>query len=259
MVKRIQWTAFVFIITIIVVRGFWPAVFALDRYSVGLLFLVAIPLLAPFLKRAKWFGAEFDFKENTQQLATQVEDSIEEQTEIEEETLAADIMETFSAETAMSLVEQDQNLALASLRIEIERILRLAYQTLINPEASTKAGVSFLVDELHKNGVIRNHQRDAIRQITKLCNEAIHGAEVTVQDAIKVIKLTVELSQSFSLGYSINFQPNTEYETQGLLCEWEHCLEHLPVRENDDRSCHVFGHDCPGGLGTRMKCQKGKE
>jgi hypothetical protein len=257
MLKKIQWAAFVFIIAIVVVRGFWPEAFTLDKYSVGLLFLLAIPLLAPFLKKAKWFGVEFDFKENIQQLVNLVEESKEEKKEIEEEKRPVDIIETFSAESAMNLVEQDPNLALAALRIEIERILRLACQTLINPESSAKNAIGFLVKELHEHGTIGDHQRDTIHQITKLCNEAVHGGNVSMHDAIEVIDLTIELSRSFSLGYSINFQPNPEYEEQGLSCEWEHCVEHFPLREKrDDRSCHVFGHDCPGGIGIRAKCQK---
>lgn len=253
----IQWSAFAFIIAIVVVRGFWPLVFSLDIYSVSLLFLLAIPLLAPFLKKAKWFGAEFDFKENIQQLENLVEESKEEKKVIEVEKPPVDNIETFSAESAMNLVAEDANLALAALRIEIEQILRLAYQTLIHPDSSAKKGIGFLTKKLYKNGTIGDHQREAIHQITKLCNEAVHGGNVSTHEAIKVIDLAVELSRSFSIGYSINFQPNSGYEKQGLLCEWEHCVEHFPIRENrDERSCHVFGHDCPGGIGTRVKCQK---
>lgn len=255
--KIIQWTAFIFLLGIIIVRGLWPESFALDKYSVGLLFLLAIPLLAPFLKRAKWFGAEFDFKENIQQLGNLVEESKEEVKSITETSRPTEIIETFSAESAMNLVEQDPNLALAALRMEIERILRLAYQTLINPDPPEKHGISYLIRELHKEGVIGSHQREALHQIIRLCNEAIHGGNVSMDDAIKVIDHTIELSHSFSVGYSINFQPNPGYKQQGLLCEWEHCVERFPLREErDDRSCPVFGHDCPGGLGTRTKCQK---
>lgn len=257
MMKKIQWVAFTFIIAIVIVRGFWPEEFTLDKYSVGLLFLLAIPLLAPFLKKAKWFGAEFDFKENIQQLVHLVKESKEEISETTEEEQSVGIIETFSAESAMNLAEQDPNLALAALRIEIERILRLAYQILINPESSAKKGISFLVRELYKHGTLSDHQKDAIHQITRLCNEAVHGGKVSTRNAIEVIDLTIELSRSFSLGYSINFQPNPEYEEQGLFCEWEHCVEHFPLRDKpDDRSCHVFGHDCPGGIGTRAKCQR---
>lgn len=258
--KTIQWTAFIFLLGIIVVRGFWPESFALDKYSIGLLFLLAIPLLAPFLKRAKWFGAEFDFKENIQQLGDLVEESKEEAKSVAEGTRPTEVIETFSAESAMNLVEQDPSLALAALRMEIERILRLAYQTLIDPELPGKYGISFIVKELHNEGVIGNYQQEALHQIIKLCNEAVHGGNVSIPDAIKVIDLTIELSHSFSIGYSINFQPNSDYEEHGLLCEWEHCVEHFPLREKgDDRSCPVFGHDCPGGIGTRTKCQKSIE
>jgi len=255
--KLIQWLAFAFIVAIIAIRGFWPEVFALDKYSIGLLFLLSIPLLAPFLKKAKWFGAEFDFKENIQELSDLVEESKEEKKEITKENRPAEIIETFSAESAINLVSQDPNLALAALRIEIERILRLAYKILVDPESSAKKGIRFLVTELGKHGVIRKYQSDALQQITKLCNEAVHGGKVSEQEAIEVIDLTFRLSESFSLGYSINFQPNPNYEEQELLCEWEHCIEHFPLREgSDDRSCHVFGHDCPGGIGTQTKCQK---
>jgi hypothetical protein len=146
--KLIQWLAFAFIVAIIAIRGFWPEVFALDKYSIGLLFLLAIPLLAPFLKKAKWFGAEFDFKENIQELSDLVEESKEEKKEIPKEKRPAEIIETFSAESAMNLVSQDPNLALAALRIEIERILRLAYKILVDPESSAKKGIRFLVTEL---------------------------------------------------------------------------------------------------------------
>lgn len=257
MVKIIQGVAFAFIIAIIIVRGFWPSAFTLDRYSTVLMFLLAIPLLAPYLKKAKWFGAEFDFKENIEQLVYLVEESKEEKKEKKGKKLNYDFVETFSAESAMNLVEQDPNLALAALRIEIEQTLRIAYQTISNPKSSPKKGISYLVKELHEKGVISSRQKDAIHQITKLCNEAVHGGKISTNSAIDVIDLTIDLSRSFSVGYSINFQPNNEYKKQGLFCEWEHCVEHFPLRSKvDDRSCHVFGHDCPGGIGTKVQCKK---
>lgn len=259
--KTMQWAAFVFILAIVIVRGLWPDKFALDDISFLLLFLVAIPLLAPFLKKAKLFGAEFDFKENIQQLSNLVEESVEEskeeKTQIEEDNRGVGLFETFSAESAMNIVQQDPNLALAAVRIEIERILRLAYETSIDTNTSAKNGIAFLANKLHEHEMIGDHQREAIRQITKLCNAAIHGGDISIDDAIVVIDLAIELSRSFPLGYSVNFMSNPKYEEQGHICEWEHCVEHFPLRGNrDDRSCPVFGHDCPGGSETRAKCQK---
>ena len=40
----------------------------MDNFSIGLLFLLAIPLVAPYLKKAKWFGAEFTFRDEINKL-----------------------------------------------------------------------------------------------------------------------------------------------------------------------------------------------
>lgn len=250
----IQWIAFIFIFGIIVIRGFRPNAFTLDNYSISLLFLLAIPLVAPFLKKVKWFGAEFDFREYIQELSVTVKES---QEEVPEGKQPPDVIETFSVEAAKNLVSQDPNLALAALRIEIERVLHLAYKTLIDSDSLPKKGIHSLIKELFNHNIIGKHQNNALHQITRLCNEAVHGGNVSAEEANEVIDLTVKLSESFSLGYSINFQPNSNYKEQGLLCEWEHCIENFPLRgERDNRSCHVFGHDCPGGIGTRTACKK---
>jgi hypothetical protein len=51
-----------------------------------------------------------------------------------------------------------------------------------------------------------------------------------------------------SIGYSKDFTPNESFEEQDLLCAYEHCIENQSLQdERDERSCPVFGHDCPGG------------
>ena len=255
--KIMQWFTFIIIVCLLTIRGFWPDSFAFDRYSALLLFLLAIPLLAPFLKKAKWFGAEFDFKESIQNLSSLVEKSKASSKHKKSELHSNSFFNTFFTDMAMQLVEQDPNLALASLRIEIEKTLRLAYKTLIDQDDSEKKGLGLLIKALFDSGALEEHQRNALYEINRLCNEAVHGGTISVPDALEVIELSVRLSESFGIGYSINFQPNRNYKEQGLSCEWEHCIELFPLREDsDDRSCHIWGHDCPGGIGTRMECKK---
>jgi hypothetical protein len=256
--KIMQWLTFIIIVCLLIIRGFWPDSFTFDRYSALLLFLLAIPLLAPFLKKAKWFGAEFDFKESIQNLSVLVEKSkASSEKNKKNEPNSKLFFATFSADTAIQLVEQDPNLALASLRIEIEKTLRVAYKTLVDQNDSGKKGIGFLINALFDFGAIEEHQRNALYEINKLCNEAVHGGTISVTDALEIIDLSIRLSVSFGTGYSINFQPNRDYEAQGLSCEWEHCIEHFPLREEpDDRTCPIWGHDCPGGIGTRMECKK---
>lgn len=255
--KIMQWITFIIIVCLLTIRGFWPEIFSFDKYSALLLFLLAIPLLAPFLKKAKWFGAEFDFKESIQNLSSLVEKSMTSSKHKQNEQHINSFFNTFPTDMAMQLVEQDPNLALASLRIEIEKTLRLAYKILIDENDSDKKGLAFLIKALFEHGILEEDQRNALYEINRLCNEAVHGGTISVNDALEVIELSIRLSESFGVGYSINFQPNRNYKEQGLCCEWEHCIELFPLREeNDDRSCHVWGHDCPGGIGTRMECKK---
>ena len=90
-----------------------------------------------------------------------------------------------------------------------------------------------------------------------MCNSAVHGAIVTADQAKEIINLTEQLNQSFSNGYSIDISENNEFEEQGLLCEWEHCIELMPLeREQTKYSCPVFGHNCPGSEEKVSICNK---
>ena len=94
--KIMQWFTFIIIVCLLTIRGFWPDSFAFDRYSALLLFLLAIPLLAPFLKKAKWFGAEFDFKESIQNLSALVEKSKASSENKEQDLNSKSFFNTFS-------------------------------------------------------------------------------------------------------------------------------------------------------------------
>ena len=60
------------------------------------------------------------------------------------------------------------------------------------------------------------------------------------------------------VGYSTDLTKNEDYAEQGLLCEWEHCIENmpLPTDRSSPLSCRVFGHCCPGGVSGVASCDK---
>jgi hypothetical protein len=88
-----------------------------------------------------------------------------------------------------------------------------------------------------------------------ICNQAIHGNPVTREEAEQVINLVNDLNETIATGYSFNFTPNLEYKEQGILCEWEHCIEWMPLpKERNPKSCPVFGHECPGGASRVASC-----
>ena len=253
-----QWIAFLFIVSILIVRGILPNYFILDSFSISLLFLLSIPLVAPYLKKAKWFGAEFEFKDEIKKLNTIVEKT-EQQTKNAELKGASSIrvFETFPAQSSLKLLDSDPNLSLAALRIDIEKVLSSAVNRLFGQSKESKRGNKFYVSQLLKKEVISSEQAKALNTIIEMCNRAVHGADISKNDAREIIILTERLNKSFVVGYSINFEENQGYDKQGLVCEWEHCVEYFPLEEERTAlSCPIFGHDCPGGTEAREFCDR---
>lgn len=51
-------------------------------------------------------------------------------------------------------------------------------------------------------------------------------------------------------GYSPEYlKANEQYQEMGLLCKYEHGIENMPLLPDENEgSCPVFGHQCPGGI-----------
>ncbi|MCP4566635.1 MAG: DUF4145 domain-containing protein [FCB group bacterium] len=246
-----QIVAFVIIVLALVSHGFSPNIFMLDKYSICLLFLLAIPLLTPYLKKAKWFGAEFEFRDEIEKTASLIEKS----EEVTKESRPLPFS-TFSTESARQTLDIDPNLSLAALRIDIERILSHAVLSFLDITNIRTRSLRGYMQSLTAAKLINPDQAGALLHISHMCNKAVHGHDVTRSEAIEIIELTERLNQSFSIGYSINVDKNDQYADHGLICEWEHCIEHFPLLEEDDKniSCQIFGHNCPGGSEVRIQC-----
>jgi hypothetical protein len=124
--KVMQWIIFIIGITAFVVHGFFPSLFKIDWYSLIVLIILSIPVLAPYLRKAKVPGAEFVFKDEILETKKLVQKSIE-QTEKKNQNSPTGInlqFETFKLSAITRLLDSDPTLALAALRIEIERRIR---------------------------------------------------------------------------------------------------------------------------------------
>ena len=255
--KIIQWIVVIIGILLIVVHGFWSDVFRVDGITILLLFILSIPFVAQYLRKAKFPGAEFEFKEVIRETQKLVQLSVE-QAEKAESAGEAKILpfETFKLSAVRELLDSDSVLALAALRIEIERKLRSAAKFL-DLSMGDKLSVSKLIENVSRKKLLSFEQIKALRKIVNMCNKAIHGSLITREEAREIIDLAEELNRTFSTGYSIDFSPNSDYEKHDLLCEWEHCIEWMPLTEEaTEYSCPVFGHNCPGGIEKVSKCGK---
>jgi hypothetical protein len=84
-----------------------------------------------------------------------------------------------------------------------------------------------LIEFLAKSGHAWPEQLALMRVIWDVSNSSLLSGEVTAADAQRMIAVADTLNNSFVLGYSLNFSPNPEWEEAGLICQYEHCIEHM--------------------------------
>jgi len=255
--KIIQWLIVIIGMILIVVHGFWSSAFKVDGITILILFILSIPFVAQYLRKAKFPGAEFEFKEEIRETQELVKKSVE-QAEKAENAGERKILpfETFNLSAVRALLNSDPVLALAALRIEIERKLRSVADFLDLPTRD-KLPIPNLIESVSRQEMLSFEQITALRKIVNMCNKAIHGSLISEEEAKEIIDLAEKLNESFSIGYSIDFSPNQDYEKHDLICEWEHCIEWMPLtEETTEYSCPVFGHNCPGGVKKVSKCGK---
>jgi hypothetical protein len=92
--------------------------------------------------------------------------------------------------TSNELLLRDPNLAMARLRIDLERELRRLSSGFM---VGRPMGLSQMMSVLIKEGVIPAELASAIRDITPIANDAVHGAEVPLYQARKVLELGDEV------------------------------------------------------------------
>jgi hypothetical protein len=88
--------------------------------------------------------------------------------------------------TRDQLLEQDPSLALASLRIELEGLLRDVGRTrsLFFPRG---LGMAQMVDALEQRKTLTTEIASALRDVVYVCNEAIHGTNVAFDTARRTL------------------------------------------------------------------------
>ena len=245
-------------IVLIIIRGF--TTFLIDWITIIIYVIIASPMLFNYLEKLKIFGAEFNFKEKFKSLKKDFEEN-KEKIKPDEKTKrrakrSKKYYETFNFEIAEENIEKNPNLALASMRIEIEKKLRNTYKKIFNKKPGYKT-IRQLAKELEKRKIINKFQLSLLIKIIEVCNYSIHGIEIESDNAKEILNIANSLNKSFNIGYCINFEANNNYNEQELMCPYEHCIEFMPLeKEEKKNSCPIFGHNCPGEEEQVKKCKK---
>jgi acyl carrier protein len=156
----------------------------IDSIAVTLLILSIVPWLGIIFESLELPGG-LKFKYSTLQAAAD---------EVAKSTLiTVDHQGRIDDPTYISLLDEDPTLALAGLRIDIERRLR----QIATKYSDLKArGVGSLVNALSQRELLSDSERNAIQDILSSLNEAVHGAKISREQASRVMEIGRNLTDS---------------------------------------------------------------
>jgi len=118
-----------------------------------------------------------------------------------------------------NLAEEDPNIALAGLRIEVETLARnLAKGFKVKVGERDSAGT--LLRRLHDNEAITSQQFELALKIVKLCNAAVHGKSVSLEEAESIIDVAKVLADQYitwlSWGFDDEWQPKDKEKGKSI-------------------------------------------
>jgi len=159
---------------------------AIDAVALVLIVVAVVPWLAPLFKSVQIPGGwKVEFQE-LQDVAAKAGDA----------GLLSHAPRAAEAEYAFqSVAERDPNLALAGLRIELEkRLVRLAEA---NGIGTAMQGMGRLLGELARRGILSEDEESVLSDLVHLLNAAVHGASVDPRATEWAMDVGPLLIQSF--------------------------------------------------------------
>lgn len=185
--RKIQFTITLGSLLLALAHLLWPSL-TIDSITLALIVLAVLPWLTPLLKSLKLPGGlEVEFKELE---ATEVR--LEETGLLPPKEKTEPLMHSF-----LVVAREDPRLALAGLRIEIER--RLAALVEKSGGRPRAKGVGGYLYHLRDSGVLTQEQQSVLADMVGILNSAVHGGEVSNDVALWALdvgpKLLIELDR----------------------------------------------------------------
>jgi len=163
----LRWAITVGALLIAIAHLVWPTV-RIDAVTLALLVVALLPWLAPLVKSVELPGGLKVELQDLQRTASRADTA---------GLLAAEPSPAEQAFSFEAVAARDPNLALAGLRIEIERRLSLLAQA-HGLDSGRPMGVGQLLRALAGADVLNQEERAVLADMTNMLNSAVHGADV---------------------------------------------------------------------------------
>ena len=222
------------VIGLVVWHGVAPDKFTLDWYSLFLVALVAVLVLVPVLRSAKLpGGTSFEFRrevEAAEELSVQVQRRARNEGKLLEGPRLGQPGIFNLSSRLRQLAVDDPSAALAMLRQEVIRAVAAAVRVLAGGWGFPREWdemLRFLADK----STMWPEQLALLKVVDDLANKTLLSGHVTPAEALRVIAVADTLNSSFPIGYSLNFEPNADWQAQRRVCQYEHCIENMKLPE----------------------------
>lgn len=127
-----------------------------------------------------------------------------------------------------SLASEQPMAAIGVIRADLRQALRALVPRLL-PGRAIPLSLEDALSAIDQSGKLWPEQTTLIRVLLEALDQALLSSEADETDANRLIGLVDTLNLSFPIGYSPNFSPNRHWDEQGLICEYEHCIENMPL------------------------------
>lgn len=175
---------------------------AVDTTTVLLLGLAALLYYFPEIRKGKLPGG-FEWEKVSPEEVEKIEEEVEQVVKkAKEEGIEATSITVGEVTTLEQLqdqllmwVETDARVALARLRIELETMLRQLYY-LVEPKASDipwPPVFGEMLSGLASRNVLDLSEQAIVRAVWSVCSRAIHGEEIPVNQAKRIILMGIEM------------------------------------------------------------------
>jgi len=165
-------------ISLLVIHALFPNI-VIDNVTLGLIIIIIFIWMAPLISSIKLpGGTELAFKEKVKKLEKISEGS---------EDLKAVFTVKQPPYVWITDPKSDPNLALAGLRIEIEKKVREIIKK--NGIASEKQSLRGMVRLLYENQIVPHNEYEILYSIIDIGNKAVHGEKVDLETAYRILNI----------------------------------------------------------------------
>lgn len=218
--RNLWWMTLLLALALLVIHSLPGQKVVVDSTSVVLVLVIFISPLLSAIRRIKFgeFEAEIDPKE-----IRRIKDEVESQLadtpphprtlpEAQIESTVTDIRE---------LAESDPVIALAKLRIEVEKVISKLYRrTQPQKRSLSPTSLARMVQTLTNQELLPSNISSPIREVIMICNRAVHGELIRERDANAILDVgTSLLEQLFSLSREYVLKPAESHTISSVEVE----------------------------------------